>query len=310
MERRRRIGAYGVCLDADGRVLLMRTSARSVRPGMWYLPGGGIDQGEHPADAVVREMAQETGLTVAISGLRDVAAEVVARPSGLEHTDAVIYNVAVTGGTLRVAPDGFADEVRWVPAAELPTLTLSRFAAHALGLAPPTSEPQPPVEPTAPAPGTGPRQPVPRPRRGQRFGAYGVVTDPDDRVLLTLIAEGYPGAGRWHLPGGGTDFGEQPADGLLREITEESGQTGRIVGLLTVAHTHNPAALGPEGYPIDWHSVRAVFKVAVDHPTSPHVLDQGGSTADAAWFTRDEAAAMSLTDVAAAMLTRSSQPRA
>ena len=39
-------------------------------------------------------------------------------------------------------------------------------------------------------------------------------TDPAGRVLLTLIAPGYPGAGRWHLPGGGTDHGEQPAAGL------------------------------------------------------------------------------------------------
>ena len=211
MELRRRIGAYGVCLDADGRVLLVRASAHSARPGTWYLPGGGIGQGEHPADAVVRELAEETGLTVVTTGLRDVAAEVVARPPGLEHTDAVIYDVAVTGGVLRAHAGGSADQLHWVPMSEVPALPLSRFAAHALGLTPPTSEPQPPIEPALAARGDGsPRQPVPRPRRGQRFGAYGLVTDPDSRVLLTLIAEGYPGAGRWHLPGGGTDFGEQP----------------------------------------------------------------------------------------------------
>ena len=55
---------------------------------------------------------------------------------------------------------------------------------------------------------------APDPDRVQRFGAYGYVTDPDGRVLLTLIADGYPGAGRWHLPGGGTDFGESPTDCL------------------------------------------------------------------------------------------------
>ena len=68
MEQRRRIGAYGVCQDADGRVLLARGSARGRRPGVWQLPGGGVEHGEHPADAVVREFAEETGLTVEVAG--------------------------------------------------------------------------------------------------------------------------------------------------------------------------------------------------------------------------------------------------
>src|SRR5690606_32892655 len=138
--------------------------------------------------------------------------------------------------------------------------------------------------------------------RGQRFAAYGVTHDPAGRLLLTLIADGYPGAGRWHLPGGGTDFAEQPADGLLREITEETGQHGTITGLLTVTHHHNRAALGPEGYPIDWHGVRALFQVEVAEPSVPRVLERHGSTAEAAWLTRAEAAALPLTPITAASL--------
>lgn len=293
--RRRRIGAYGLCRDDAGRVLLVRASARSTRPGTWFLPGGGIDHGEHPADAVVREVVEETGLTVRVVGVRDVAAEVIARPPFLEHTDGVIYDLAVAGGTLRAETGGTSDAARWVAPAELPSLPLSRFAAGALGMGPPAA----PGVPPAPA---GPPMPRARSRRGQRFAAYGLVTDPAGRVLLTLNADGYPSAGRWHLPGGGTDFGEQPADGLLREITEESDQSGRITGLVTVSSHHNLAALGPEGRPLDWHSVRAVFRVAVDRPTAPRVLDAGGSTADAAWFTRTGAAVAPLTDVAAQML--------
>jgi 8-oxo-dGTP diphosphatase len=304
MIQRRRIGAYGLCRDEAGRVLLVRASARSVRPGTWFLPGGGIDHGEHPADAVVREVAEETGLAVEIVRVRDVTAELVARPPYLEHTDGVIYELAVTGGTLRAEVDGSSDLARWVTPAETATLPLSRFAAHALGLPlPPTHLPGP-LHPAVPAdpPRPGRSGPQPRPARGQRFAAYGLTTDPADRVLLTLNAEGYPGAGRWHLPGGGTDFAEQPADGLLREITEESGQQGRITGLLTVAHHHNRAALGPEGYPIDWHGVRALFQVEVAQPTIPQVLDEHGSTAEAAWFTRAEAAALPLTAFTAATL--------
>lgn len=299
MELHRRIGAYGVCRTADGQVLLLRAPAPSRQPETWFLPGGQLRQGEDPIKAVIRKVGEETGLAVTVSELCDVAADVAERAAGLVHTDGVIYELTVTGGSLRGEPGRAGEAAQWMPLGQLPRLTLSRFAARALGLALPATGPKIPIEPDPPG-DTG--SPPPRPRRGQRFGAYGLVTAPDRRVLLTLIADGYPGAGRWHLPGGGTAFGEQPAEGLLREITEEAGQVGRITGLVTVAHQHNPAALGPEGYPIDWHAVRAIFAVSVDRPTTPQVLDVGGSTADAAWFTWTEASRLELTDIATTIL--------
>src|SRR5207249_3935346 len=59
---RTRVGGYALCTDDDGRVLLARLSAIEVDVGAWTLPGGGIDFGEHPDDAVIRELAEETGL--------------------------------------------------------------------------------------------------------------------------------------------------------------------------------------------------------------------------------------------------------
>jgi ADP-ribose pyrophosphatase YjhB (NUDIX family) len=139
----------------------------------------------------------------------------------------------------------------------------------------------------------------------QRFGAYGVVTDPDDRILLTRIATGYPGAGRWHLPGGGTDHGEQPEAALARELFEETGQRGRVTGLLEISHRHDPAALGPERVPIDWHVIRALFRVEVDVPTEPVVTEAaGGSTAAAGWFAVTEAGTLPLTEVAQGAVRR------
>lgn len=83
-------------------------------------------------------------------------------------------------------------------------------------------------------------------------------------------------------------------------MVEECGQLGRVVELLGVDNLHNPAALGPEGRPLDWHGVRVIYRVLVDVPTDAVVTESaGGSTARAGWFTRAEISGLSLTGVAA-----------
>ena len=71
--RIQRIAAYGLARDGD-RVLLTRLR-RSEQRGRWTLPGGGLDFGERPADAVVRELAEETGLDVRVEELLDADSE-------------------------------------------------------------------------------------------------------------------------------------------------------------------------------------------------------------------------------------------
>ncbi|MBX6721964.1 MAG: NUDIX domain-containing protein [Dactylosporangium sp.] len=300
--QRRRIAAYGLCRDDVGRVLLVR----GIGSGRWLPPGGRVRQGEHPAHTVVRETAEQTGLTVRVTRLRSVVADVVALPEVTVHIDRISYDVEVRGGTLGDDASGTADRVRWVPQGDLARLPLVPFAAEALGVPEAAALAAGPVDALADVDhGLDEPEPVePGVRRGQRFAAYGLVTDPAGRVLLTRIARGYPGAGRWHLPGGGTEFGEQPTAALLRELAEETDQVGTVSELLTVSHLHNPRALGPEGHPIDWHTVRALYRVRVEAPTVARVTEAaGGSTAAAAWFTRAQAARLPLTGIAASALS-------
>jgi 8-oxo-dGTP diphosphatase len=297
----RRVGAYGFCQDDDARVLLARGSATSEFPGTWTLPGGGVEQGEHPDDAVVREFEEETGLSVRVTALRQVTADVVRLPSGpLEHTDRIIYDVVCTGGSLRDEVAGSTDRVAWAGPAELASWPLLPWTARLLG----HDVPDAPFENER-------FVTEPRNDRVQRFGAYALATDPAGRVLLTLIAPGYPGAGRWHLPGGGTDHGETPEQALERELVEETAQHGQVVGLLETSHRHDPAALGPEQVPIDWHVIRVLFRVRIDRPTEPEVTEEaGGSTAAAGWFTPGEAVALPLTQIARSALRRLAMEKA
>ena len=72
-----------------------------------------------------------------------------------------------------------------------------------------------------------------------------------------------------------------------------------MTGLLDVGHYHNPRALGPEGHPMDWHTVRTLYRVVVDEPGVPSVVEAaGGSTAEAAWFDRADLGKLPLNEFA------------
>ncbi|GGJ99368.1 hypothetical protein GCM10010123_31550 [Pilimelia anulata] len=304
MQGERRIAAYGVCRDDAGRALLVRWPGT----GDWTLPGGVVGHGEDPRAAVARAVADTAGLAVAPVALRAVESYLVAEPGATAHVDGIVFDVVpvdarpTAGGAVNAdrpaADDPGPAELRWWAESELSGLALDPFARPPLGLdpLPAAALPYPPEPP-----------PVAEARlragdRGQRFSAYALTTDPADRVLLTRNAPGYPYAGRWHLPGGGTDFGEQPAVAVLRELWEETGQRGRVTGLLDVGHRHTPRAFGPEGRPLDWHVVRVLYRVLVDEPGPARVLAPGGSTAAARWWSRAAAADLALTPAAAAGL--------
>ncbi len=295
MRQRRRIAAHGVCRDDRGRILLVRGATPDGR-GFWSLPGGRLEHGESPHDAVVREFTEETGLAAEVVALRDVVAEVLVHPNGGEivHNDRILYEVKVTGAALRHETGGTTDRAAWLEDRELTGLPLLPFTARVLGL--PADDAAIPASEAVP---TG------KITRVQRFGSYGLATDRAGRLLLTRIAAGYPGAGTWHLPGGGTDFGEQPTAGLLRELVEETGQRGRVTALLEVLDRRVPRAVGPEGYPIDWHTVRAVYRVAVDTPTPLSVVEPlGGSTAEARWVDPGELGKLPLNGFAKGTIAR------
>lgn len=132
----------------------------------------------------------------------------------------------------------------------------------------------------------------PRPRL-RRLSSYGIVTDPEGRLLLTRIAAGFPGAGSWHLPGGGVDTGEDVRTALRREVLEETGQRGGVGALVTVTSHRRPKRTGTDIY-----SVWVYFHVHVAEPDVPRVTEVNGSTADCAWFTPEELAGLDLSTTA------------
>ena len=102
-------GVGGVVHDAAGRLLVVRRG-RPPHAGLWSIPGGRVEPGEDDAAAVVRELAEETGLAVRVGELLGV----VALGAGIVVHD---YRCTVVGGTLAAGDD--AADAAWVTAAEL-----------------------------------------------------------------------------------------------------------------------------------------------------------------------------------------------
>jgi 8-oxo-dGTP diphosphatase len=136
----------GIAFDQRGRVLLVRRGRGSAQ-GTWSVPGGRIEPGETAADAVAREMAEETGLDVAVIGLVTAVDWIERDADGTLRRHFVILDhlVEVRGGQLAAGDD--AAEARWVAFDELdqlPTtaglrevLEQARAMASAAGLATP-----------------------------------------------------------------------------------------------------------------------------------------------------------------------------
>lgn len=142
--RTQRLGAYAVVTDGE-RILLTRISAVGYPVGWWGLPGGGVDHGESPNVAVLRELHEETGLTAVSARLMDVHdIHIVEVGRGDMYEDYhgvhLLYDVEIEPGTEPhvVELDGTTDEVRWVPISDVgsvvqPVLPVVAYAIENLG---------------------------------------------------------------------------------------------------------------------------------------------------------------------------------
>ena len=119
--------------DDEGRVLL----ARHAEHGEWLLPGGAIEPGEAPADAAVREMWEETGLTVQLTRLVGVFGGpdfIIRYRNGDETSYVMVVFEAVTGADAdHPKPDGIELlELRWVSAEDSSVLSLACWVPEVL----------------------------------------------------------------------------------------------------------------------------------------------------------------------------------
>jgi len=104
------LGSFAIIFDPQGRVLLCHRRDMD----MWNLPGGGVESGELPDEAVVREVLEETGLEVVVDRLVDIYGKI---------DDDVVFSFVcnVTGGELCFTDE--SDDCRYFEIGEMPANT-------------------------------------------------------------------------------------------------------------------------------------------------------------------------------------------
>ncbi|MFC6154088.1 NUDIX domain-containing protein [Nocardioides yefusunii] len=275
LPQHQRVAAYAVIrrvLDGGQDEILLSRIAERIYPGrLWTLPGGGLDHGEDPRDAVVREVYEETSLSVVVGDQPRVYSAFlpgVRREGRLvdSHALRIVYEGWVPKDSLTprvVEIDGSTVEAAWHPLSavldgEIQVVQMVTDALSDLGAT-----------------------------RVQRLAAYALVRrgeGDDAEVLLSRISARGFHSGAWTLPGGGVEHGEAPADAVVREVREECGLEASVGELLDVHDVHFTGT-APSGRLEDFHGVHLLFAAHVAPDAEPHVVETDGTT-DAVAFVR------------------------
>jgi len=259
-----RVAAYALVLR-DEQILLTRLASRISADEKWHLPGGGVDHGENPRDALIREIREETGLEAEVGDTaRIYSAHLPSMWRKGRRWDyqalRIVYDawVPVDAPAPRVVEvDGSTVDVAWHPVADVLSGALQVTDIVTESLA------------------------DHRPYQLQRVAIYALVRRAE-QVLLTRISARGAHPGSWTLPGGGLDHGEPPREALVREVREECGVECEVGDLLEVHDVHFDGT-APSGRFEDFHGVHLVFRATVDDDAEPRVVETEGTTDAVAW---------------------------
>ncbi len=116
-------------MDEAGRLLFTRRGAEPFL-NQWDIPGGFLEEGEHPEAGVVREIREETGLEVAVMRYVGVYMDTYGPSAQAEHTLNFYYVCQVTGGAEQAGDDAAA--LQWFSPEALPEPIAFQNAREAL----------------------------------------------------------------------------------------------------------------------------------------------------------------------------------
>lgn len=116
------VATSAVVFDADGRILLQRRADS----GNWALPGGGMEMTESLTDSVIREVREETGYDIEVTGLVGTYTDprhIIAYSDGeVRRQFNICYRARITGGILAVSNE--STDIRFIAVTDLDALPI------------------------------------------------------------------------------------------------------------------------------------------------------------------------------------------
>jgi ADP-ribose pyrophosphatase YjhB (NUDIX family) len=116
------VAVTAVVQDEHGRLLLIERSDN----GLWALPGGAQDVGESVTQAAIREVLEETGIKIEVTGLSGIYSDphhVIAYDDGeVRQEFSICFHARPTGGTLRSSSE--SRKTRWIEPEKIPGLSI------------------------------------------------------------------------------------------------------------------------------------------------------------------------------------------
>lgn len=237
------VGAAAIVVNDKEQILIQQRTDSDY----WGLPGGGIEPGEEPAEAAIREVYEETGLVVEVTNLVGIfggkeQVGVYANGDKFAYVS-VTFECRVVGGVIQPDREESKD-VRWFAPENLPSpfvpVHLRRISAWQSKQMPYFAVPEIDIIHMASS------NYIKNIR--QRIGNLLLITPGCDVLVFNdkgdVLVQKRQDDGQWNLPGGMYEPGEEPAQTAIREVYEETGlivQPRRLVGVYggeTFIHTY------------------------------------------------------------------------
>ena len=194
-----RNGAYGIVIQ--GSKILLTKKKSGPYQGLWGLPGGAIEFGETPEEALKRELVEESSIEVS-----RVEFFTIATSTGNYQEEDISYGLHQVGIFYKILdwknlPEAIPEEENyWFELANIPEKELTPFALQAISRLPQNQLWRPPQK-----------------IRGKAIG----LAKHDSKLLVFEVLDDQGNLKGWCPIGGGIEFGEKAEDALIREIHEE-----------------------------------------------------------------------------------------
>ncbi len=113
------VGVGGVIFDAKGRVFLARRGREARNEsGKWEFPGGSVEFGEALEEALARELREEYGIRIEVSGLLDVVNHII--PAEGQHWVSPTFLCRITDGTPAIREPHKCSAIAWFQVNDIP----------------------------------------------------------------------------------------------------------------------------------------------------------------------------------------------